>query len=151
MLRRYVWLVPTDTEGGSQMSQDEAAGRAAQQFSSLDKNGDNKLSQDEWQSSSAPAASGSGQGQTEQKYGALDADDSGSVSMEEYRQNRQQAFDEAMRNQQGGSHSQSGGQSSGQQQAGSTQQSGSGQSGSGEAADGQSEGVPVFIYRLYTL
>jgi Ca2+-binding EF-hand superfamily protein len=125
VLRQYV-LVPTDRVSDEQMRQmkrDELAAHAGRAFKDMDRDGDGRISKQEWQQ--AERGAGQQDQQRRQSFQALDQDDSGTVSQEEYRQAAAQAHAEAQQQAQAGTGQQ-------QQQA--------------AAAD---QGVPVIIYRVY--
>ncbi len=85
VLRRYVWLTPDqakDANGTKNMSQDEAAARAAINFSALDKNGDNKLSPDEW--AQGTVSTKRDQRSANAEFDKMDKDGSGSIDENEY-------------------------------------------------------------------
>jgi Ca2+-binding EF-hand superfamily protein len=121
VLRQYV-LVPTDQVSDQQlrqMSQDELGAQAGRAFEDMDRDGDGRITKEEWQQ--AERGSGLGDQQRQQSFQSLDQDASGGVSEEEYRQSTVQAFTE-------------------------TQQRGTGQT---QTAARDGEGVPVIIYRLH--
>lgn len=83
VIRRYIFLTPAESQDPSalgNLTEDEAAGRAATTFAVLDKNGDGKISTDEWTESS-PSYS---QDRAESRFKQLDADSSSALSKEEF-------------------------------------------------------------------
>ena len=117
------------------MTADEAAGRAALNFSALDPNGDDIIDTDEWSNRSTRISRNEDWVQAE--FDSLDENSSGSISPDEYRSASARMLD---------------GMSTGSTDASDTGASDT-MSGSDEgnsAQDGQSgsTGVPVFIYRF---
>jgi Ca2+-binding EF-hand superfamily protein len=128
VLRRYVWLTPEeagDDQAMRDMSADEAAGRAAANFSSLDSNGDGILDTNEWSKRSSPP--GVSEDIASANFDEMDEDASGAISREEFASANAGSTDETTT-----------------ASTDDKQKSGSATDGSADAA----AGTPVFIYRF---
>jgi len=138
VLRRFVFLTPEESQDQSKlknMSADEAAGRSALTFSALDQNSDDSLGQEEWSERSPQITRN--EDWASANFDRIDQDSSGSISKEEYQSARQQMLDDQM--------------STGSTSA-STSASTSGEaSGSGSATQASDQGIPVYVYRFWTM
>jgi Ca2+-binding EF-hand superfamily protein len=95
LLRQYV-LVPTAEVSDArmrEMSEDEIGARAGRAFDDMDRDGDGRITKEEWQQ--AERGAGQGDQRREPSFQSLDQDGSGGVSEEEYRQSSVQALSEA--------------------------------------------------------
>ena len=132
VLRRYIWLTPEEAgDAGTMknMSADEAAGRAAWNFASLDQNNDNRVSVEEWREHTAISVTD--ETQLRADFDEMDADSSDSISIEEYKQAQSTKFDAT---------------TTASVDEGASGQSGSDASGSDEGLG--NHGVPVYVFRF---
>ena len=140
ILRRYVWLTPDqakDANGMKNMSQDEAAARSAINFSALDKNGDNKLSSDEW--AQGTVSTKRDQKSASAEFNKMDKDGSGSIDESEYQSAQADKVDQTTT----ASTNKSNDDSNVQEEAAVTDQA------EDHEATG-AMGTPVYVYRFMT-
>ena len=140
VLRRYVFLTPQESQDAStvqNMSSDEAAGRSALTFGSLDTNGDDRIDSNEW-SEREPAITRN-QNWANAQFGRIDEDATGTISQEEYRTARQQMLDEDLTT---GSVGNDGSTSNNTTQT---------NEDSASASTASERGIPVYLYRFSTM
>lgn len=132
VLRRFIWLTPeeaSDAETVQNMSEDEAAGRAAWNFASLDKNNDDRVSVEEWREHTAMSTTD--EEQIRADFDQMDADSSDSISKDEYSQAQSEKFDTT---------------TTASTDAGESDQASSDASASDEGSGDR--GVPVYVFRF---
>jgi Ca2+-binding EF-hand superfamily protein len=141
VLRRYVWLVPEEASDDSvmqDMSMDEAASRSAMTFSALDTNDDGMVDTTEWINSQP--TSDRGEEWAKARFNMFDGDRNGDVSMEEYRQALSSMVDDLT--------TASTTDESASSDAGETQET---NASDASASAGDDKGIPVYIYRFWTM
>ncbi len=123
ILRRYIFLDAGGTDRApSDMTADDVAARAAQNFRNLDTNADEMIDASEWaQQGTVQRDLGS---QLNIEFSQMDADRSGAVSEEEYMEARMEDAEDAR------------------------QEASAAMEGSGETNGAGTSGVPVVFYRL---
>jgi len=143
VLRRFIWLTPEEAKNGvdrNSMSADEAAGRAALNFSALDENGDGSLDSKEW-SNRSPRLERSKEW-VNAKFAEIDADSSGSITRSEYNNAEARLIDKM-------STASTSSKTQGQAAEGKSGEQDS--AASNAASDEGSGSVPVFIYHFWSM
>ena len=142
VLRRFIWLSPEEAKNGADrtsMSADEASSRAALNFSALDQNGDGSLNSQEW-SNRTPRLERSKEW-ANAKFAEIDADSSGSVTRSEYHDAEARLIDDM-------STASTTGRTQGQDASNTGAKDASANDASSKDDSG---GVPVFIYRFWSM
>lgn len=139
----YLWLTPDELKSGGakNFSAGEAGMRSAMSFDRLDNNGDGILDTQEWEK--AVPGGGNPGGAATARFESMDADQSGSLSKDEYSQSRSAMIDEMQTGSVGGASSSEAGDTTAE-----SQENANASGGEGNAA--QAAGVPVFIYHFLT-